>query len=151
MTSDDSLLADLRTMWHRGDPPPPGLAEQMIAAVAAADLDDELELLVLVRDSAVEPLAQVRGLATARVLYFQAVQGWSLDAEIDGDQVSGQLVDFEGEMDSVEVVVETTGGATWSTSLDEVGFFAMTAELAGSVRFVVRQGDIRSTSGWVTL
>jgi hypothetical protein len=151
MTSDDSLLADLRWMWHRSDPLPPGLVEQMIAAVAAADLDDELEMLVLVRDSATGPQAQVRGLATARVLYFQAAQGWSLDAEIDGDQVSGQLVDFDGDMRSVEVAVETTGGATWSTPLDEVGFFALRAELAGSVRFVVRQGDVRSVSGWVTL
>ena len=147
---DERLLASLRTMWHASDPPPPGLVDQMFGAVGAADLD--LELLVLVRDSATGPQAQVRGLSTARVLYFQAAQGWSLDAEIDGDQVSGQLVDFEGDPASVEVVVETSGGATWSTTLDEVGFFALRADdLAGAVRFVVRQGDSRSVSGWVTL
>ena len=48
-------------MWMTYDPPPPGLVATMIAAVAAADLDDEWEMLVLVRDSADEPAAQVSG------------------------------------------------------------------------------------------
>jgi hypothetical protein len=95
--SDDSLLDDLRAMWLLADPPPPGLAASMVATVAAADLDREWELLVLVRDSADEPAVQVRGLASARILYFTAAEGWSLDAEIDGDQVRGQLLDFDGD------------------------------------------------------
>lgn len=152
MTADDNeLLADVRAMWHRADPPPPGLADKMIATVAAADLDEELELLVLVRDSALEPQAQVRGVATARVLYFQAVQGWSLDAEIDDNRVTGQLLDFDGDMGSIEVVVETAGGASWSAGLDEVGFFALQTDLTDSVRFTVRQDGIGSMSGWVKL
>ena len=125
-------------MWLTYDPPPPGLTAAMIAAVAAADLDEEWELLVLVRDSADEPAAQVRGLSTARVLYFNAAAGWSLEAEIDGDQVTGQLLDHST--------------ATWGPSrsrwrpatarpgrpaLDEVGFFAMRAGASGSVRFTV--------------
>ena len=123
----------------------------MIAAVAAADLDAEWELLVLVRDSADEPAAQVRGLATARMLYFTAGEGWSLDAEIDGDQVRGQLLDLDGDPGSVEVVVETTDGQSWTTGLDEVGFFAIQAEPTGSIRFSVRRGGSVSTSRWVEL
>lgn len=151
-TEDDTrLLDDLRDMWWQADPPPPGLTTTMIAAVASADLDQEWELLVLVRDSANEPAAQVRGLATARMLYFTAAAGWSLDAEIDGGQVRGQLLDFDGDMGSVEVTVETTDGQSWTTRLDEVGFFAVDAEPTGSIRFTVRLGSSVSSSGPVAL
>ncbi len=150
-TGDTRLLDDLRDLWRLVDPPPPGLAATMIAALAAADLDDEWELLVLVRDSADEPAAQVRGLASTRMLSFTAGQGWSLDAEIDGDEVRGQLVDVVADIGSVEVTVETTDGQVWSTGLDEVGFFVIAAEPTGSVRFRVRLGDAVSTSRWVEL
>ena len=151
MTSGDALLGELRGMWTTYDPPPPGLVATMVAAVAAADLDEEWEMLVLLRDSADGPTAQVRGLSTARVLYFSAASGWSLDAEIDGDQVRGQLLDFEGDLTSVEVTVETTDDQTWTTPLDESGFFLIEAEPTGSVRFTVRSGDSVSSSRWVEL
>ncbi len=150
-TGDNRLLDDLRGMWWQADPPPPTLVPAMIAAVAATGLDEEWELLVLVRDSVDEPVAQVRGLATARMLSFTAPEGWSLDAEVDGDQVRGQVLDFDGDMGSVEVTVETTGGQSWTSGLDEVGFFAIRAEPTGSVRFVVRVGPTVSSSHWVEL
>lgn len=150
-TEDTRLLDDLRDMWWRSDPPPPGLTQTMIAAVVAAELDDEWELLALVRDSADEPAAQVRGLATARMLYFTAAAGWSLDAEIDDGQVRGQLLDLDGDMGSVEVTIETAGGRSWTTRLDEVGFFAIDAEPTGSIRFTVRRGATVSSSRWLAL
>lgn len=150
MTTDDTrLLDDLRDMWRLVDPPPPGLTGVMIAAVAVTDLDQEWELLVLVRDSADEPAAQVRGLATARVLYFAAVEGWSLDTEIDDGQVRGQLLDFAGDVGSVEVTLEIRDGQSWTTGLDEFGFFAIQAEPTGFVRFVLRHGEARASSHWV--
>lgn len=148
---DAALLEELRDMWMTYDPPPPGLVATMIAAVAAADLDAEWEMLTLVRDSGDEPAAQVRGLATSRILYFTAAEGWSLDAELDDGQVRGQLLDFDGDMGSVEVVVETTDGHSWTTALDEVGFFALSAEPTGSVRFTVRDGGRSATSRWIEL
>ena len=157
MTTDDDtrLLDDLRDLWSRTDPPPPGLSAAMIAAVAAAGLDDEWELLVLVRDSADEPAAHVRGLSTARVLYFNAAAGWSLEAEIDGDQVRGQLLDHDGPMKAVHVTLETRDGASWTTGLDEVVFFSILvsgqAEPAGSVRFSVRIKRTVASSGWIAL
>ena len=150
-TEDTRLLDDLRDMWWRSDPPPSGLTQAMIAAVAAADLDEEWELLVLVRDSADEPAAQVRGLATARMLYFTAAEGWSLDAEIDAGQVRGQLLDLDGDLASVEVTIESTDGQSWTTGLDEVGFFAIEAEPSGAVRFTVRRGGTVSSSRWLDL
>ena len=151
MTDDDRLMAQLRDLWTTADPPPEGLVEAMIAAVAATGLDDDLELLILVRDSADEPAAQVRGLGTARVLYFRAVQGWTLDAEIDGNQVRGQLLDYNGDLGSVEVGLETRDGQLWTSALDEVGFFGIQADLTGWIRFTVTQGDLVSASRWVEL
>ena len=103
-------------MWVRADPPPPGLGATMVATVAAADLDEEWELLVLVRDSADEALAQVRGLGTARMLSFSAAAGWALEAEIDGDHFSGQVLDLDVDQDptDVEIAVETRAGERWS-------------------------------------
>jgi hypothetical protein len=147
--ADDSLLDDLREMWLLADPPPPGLTASMIATLAAADLDREWELLVLVRDSADEPAAQVRGLASARILYFTAAEGWSLDAEIDGDQVRGQLLDFDGDMGSVEVALESRSGERWASALDEVGFFAITAAVSGEIRFTVSNGSGSASSRWI--
>lgn len=149
-TEDDTrLLDDLRDLWWRADPPPPELTSTMIAAVAAADLDDEWELLVLVSDSADGPAAQVRGLSTSRVLYFNAAAGWSLEAEIDGDEIRGQLLDLDGDPGAVVVGLEAKDGTSWTTGVDEVGYFAMRAEAAGSVRFTVRIGHKVATSGWI--
>ncbi|MCF6377191.1 hypothetical protein L2K70_06220 [Nocardioides KLBMP 9356] len=146
---DLALLEELRTMWVTYDPPPPDLTATMIAAVAAAGLDDEWEMLTLVSDSADGPVAQVRGLSTSRVLYFNAAAGWSLEAEIDGTDVKGQLLDHPGDMDSVEVALETRDGASWTTGVDEVGFFALTATPTGSVRFAVTIGGRVARSRWL--
>ncbi|SED39453.1 hypothetical protein SAMN04489844_4324 [Nocardioides exalbidus] len=152
-TGDDALLEELRDMWLTYDPPPSDLVAKMIAAVAASDLDQEWELLVLVRDSAEEAAAAVRGLATARMLYFTVAEGWSLDAEIDGDQVRGQLLDFDGDMGSVEVAVETRGASAelWRSGLDEFGFFSIEAEPTGEVRFTVHYRGHAVSSRWVEL
>ncbi|MBC2933403.1 hypothetical protein [Nocardioides sp. zg-1228] len=148
---DAALLGRLREMWTTCDPPPPGLTETMIAAVAAADLDDEWELLVLVRDSREEPAAEVRGVTTSRILYFTAAEGWSLDAEVEEGQVRGQLLDFDGDMGSVEVVVEAEDGQRWTTGLDDVGFFVLAAAPTGAVRFTLGDGHRSATSRWIDL
>ena len=149
-TEDTRLLDDLRDMWWRSDPPPAGLAQAMIAVVASADLDEEWELLVLVRDSADEPTGSVRGLSTARVLYFNAAAGWSLEAEIDGNDAKGQVLDLD-DLSGVQVTVESAAGDSWTSGLDEVGFFALEVELTGSVRFTVRVGETVASSRWVEL
>lgn len=150
-TDDEQLLGALKAMWEQGDPPPTDLTRTMVAAVAAADLDDELELLLLVHDSADAPAAAVRGVGVARVLYFRAVQGWTLDTEIDGDEVSGQLLDFHGDLDGVQVSVESRSGGRWSAAVDESGFFTMTAQPVGWIRFTIDEGGVASSSRWVEL
>jgi hypothetical protein len=65
--------------------------------------------------------------------------------------VRGQLLDFDGDLGSVEVEVETTDGQSWTTGLDEVGFFAIAAEPTGSIRFTVRHRRKAVSSRWVEL
>lgn len=45
---DDDLWSRLRELWSHADPPPTDLADRVITAVAAEDLDREYELLRLV-------------------------------------------------------------------------------------------------------
>ena len=91
----------------------------------------------------------MRGVATTRVLYFRAVEGWTLEAEIDGDHISGQLVDYQDHLGPVEVTAETMAGERWSAELDEVGFFTLRAECHGWIRFRVSQDGLDARSGWV--
>jgi len=152
MTHEDArLLADLRVMWQQADPPRPDLADELVAVVVTADLDEALELLVLVHDSASGPQTAVRGVSTSRVLRFRTPQGWTLQVELDGDRLRGELLDVDEDLATVEVGAETSGGETQWVHPDEVGFFTVHAELLGAVRFTVRRGGLSTTSGWVPL
>ena len=156
MTHDDvRLLADLADMWQQADPPRPDLADEMVAVVVTADLDEDLELLVLVHDSAQGPQAAIRGVSTSRALRFRTIQGWTLQVELDGDRLSGELLDVggdtDGDMARIEVGVETSGGSTQWVRPDEVGFFTVRVDLVGAVRFTVRHDGLSTTSGWVPL
>ena len=74
----------------------------------------------------------------------------SAKAEIDGDQVRGQLLDLD-DLSAVQVTLETAAGESWTTGLDEVGFFAFQAEATGSIRFTIRRGKAVASSRWVEL
>jgi hypothetical protein len=65
---DRTLLARLRSMWERLDPPPAGLADKMIAAIELDSLDFEYELLALTQP--VQPLAGARGSSDASTMTF---------------------------------------------------------------------------------
>lgn len=70
--SDGGLLAELRVMWQDRDPMPAGLVAAVLTSIAALDLDEEYELLVLVE--ATQRLAGVRGAAEARTFTFSSEQ-----------------------------------------------------------------------------
>lgn len=59
MTERDPIFTSLRAMYEVLDPPPAHLADAMIAAIAAEDLDSEYELLSLLGRST--ELAGTRG------------------------------------------------------------------------------------------
>lgn len=47
----DPLMIDLRRLWEQTDPVPADLADTMIAAIEATDIDAEYELMTLVQRS----------------------------------------------------------------------------------------------------
>lgn len=49
--TDDQLMEAIRDLWQTADPPPPDLADGVLAALAAADLEFEYELLSLIETS----------------------------------------------------------------------------------------------------
>lgn len=163
MNLDDVvLLDDLQRHWELNDPPPVDLVDLMIAAVAAADLDWpaewDLELLTLTYDSAREEAVAVRGLTTARTLTFGREQGPRVDLEVDGASVNGQVVGLPnstGDATVVDVLLETTSGARWSTTVDEVGFFTISApSIVGrkvTIRLTITVDGQRIATEWVTL
>ena len=138
MTDDDRLLEELRDLWMTDDPPPPGLVETMIAAVAAADLDDEFELLILVRDSrrrARRPGAGTRHRAGPLLPRRPGLDPRRGDRRRPGPRTAARL--RRRPRARSRSCVETRDGQRWTSALDEVGFFALDAELTGSVRFTV--------------
>ena len=64
---DAELFDAIREMWDAADPVPDGLAERMVAAVAAEGIGDELELLDIVEDAR---RAEVRARTDLRTLQF---------------------------------------------------------------------------------
>ncbi len=74
VTPDDThLLRDISRLWETLDPPPPDLADGVLAAIAAIDLEFEFELLTLVESH--DSLAGTRS-ATAQAA---EVGSWSLE------------------------------------------------------------------------
>lgn len=107
-TDDAALFAALRRTWSDADPVPAGLVDDMVAAVASADLGREYALLVLVESDAT---SAVRGDADMLTLQFsdgrtsmlvhvtQADDGSRrLDGWVDGDVADVRLVQEGGEL-----------------------------------------------------
>ena len=151
MTTDDeaALLDDLRAMWgeqtrRRPDWPPPWSPPSRRPTWTRSGRCSSW--------SATPPTGRPRRSAAWPLRGCSAstpTSGWSLEAEIDGDEVRGQLLDLDGDPGAVVVGLETRDGSSWTTELDEVGFFSMRAGAAGSVRFTVRIGRTVATSGWL--
>ncbi|MET1058741.1 MAG: hypothetical protein ABWX84_04060 [Nocardioides sp.] len=51
--TDAQLMEAIRDLWEVADPPPPDLADGVLAALAAADLELEYELMTLIEASGV--------------------------------------------------------------------------------------------------
>ena len=71
----------------------------------------------------------------------------TLEVEIDGDTVRGQVVGGSAE----SVLVQRSIADDQPISLDAGGFFRVEDVAPGPVRFVVRAGDWTLTSPWVAI
>lgn len=122
--SEDELLAELKeALATAGDP------EQGITAGYAAwswrAVNDELETALLKYDSYVDAPMRVRGAqaSEARVLIFQGANEASLEIEVVGEQLIGQLVPPR----TAKIVLLVQEGIETETTTDDLGCFSFHA------------------------
>ena len=142
--TDDELLAEVREAVAEADLVTDRQREAARAAFTWRTVDDELAELL--HDSALEATA-VRGADdAARTLSF-ASGPLTLEVEIDGDTVLGQVVGQVAE----SVVLQRAETPDQTLEVDASGFFRAADVASGPVRFVVQSGGWTMTSPWVAL
>jgi hypothetical protein len=145
--SDESLLSELRAALADPGPAP----ERMVAAARAAfawrDLDEELELLTLAYDSALEDAAVLRDAQplTTRTIVFEG-DGLSLEVEL-GTGLTGQLIPPQAG----RVVVLGPGEAAVEATTDPTGCFRLARPAAGRIRIRCESAGGTWATGWLTL
>jgi hypothetical protein len=142
-TDDEGLMEELARAMGEAAAVPDHRREAARAAFTWRTID--AELLALTHDSLDLADAAVRGALDVRTLGFRA-DGLSLEIEVDGDRVFGQVLDTEVE----EVVVEAAEGVTRTSPVDSSGVFSVDVP-AGPVRFGIRVEGVLRRTPWVVL
>lgn len=148
--TDDELMAALAEAVAE----PETDARRRAAAQAAFTWRTiDTELAELLHDSALEAGAAVRSAAEGpRSLSFGR-SGLTLEIEIDGDQVLGEVI-AEGSAAGAGpavVVLRRPDSDDMTAETDAAGFFRFSGVVPGSVRFEVTRGEWSLTTPWVTL
>jgi hypothetical protein len=142
--TDDELLAELRAALAEADLVTDRQREAARAAFTWRTVD--AELAELLHDSALEAAA-VRGADDApRTLSFASGE-LTLEVEIDGDTVMGQVVGAAAQ----SVVLQRSVSHDQPLEVDSAGFFRVEGVGPGPLRFVVQAGDWTLTSPWVAI
>jgi hypothetical protein len=141
-TDDEGLMHELGRALEQV-PVPDHRREAARAAFTWRTIDEEL--LALTHDSLDLADAAVRGALDVRTLGFESA-GLSLEIEVDGDQVFGQLLDA----DVAEVEVESVGDGSQACPVDGSGIFSARVP-AGPVRFGVRVAGVLRHTPWIVL
>ena len=142
-TDDEGLMEELARAMGEVAAVPDHRREAARAAFTWRTID--AELLALTHDSLDLADAAVRGALDVRTLGFGS-DGLSLEIEVDGDRVFGQVLDRQAD----EVVVESAERGPQTVPVDSSGVFSVVVP-TGPVRFGVRvDGALRRTP-WVVL
>lgn len=143
--SDDELLAALGEAVAESGAVSDRRRDAARAAFTRRTVDEELAELL--HDSLLDAGAAVRSSGgTPRALTFGR-SGITLEVEVDGDQVLGEVVDGAG----AHVTLQRPDVEDVSADTDAAGFFRFSEVGAGLVRFVVEVGGFVLTTPWVTL
>jgi hypothetical protein len=148
---DDPLLAELAEAQGAARAVPESMRVAARAAFAWRTVDEELELLVLLHDSALVGDAGGTGDVRAapsdgpRELTFRGA-ALSVEIEVGGD-VMGQLVPPQPG----RVTLAGTQQVFAETEADELGCFRLPRPERGPVRLVCRTDDAAVTTGWIRL
>lgn len=151
--TDDQLMALLDEAVKEADAVPDRRREAARAALTWRSVDDELAELL--HDSALDAGAAVRSASAPgpRSLAFGR-SGLTLEVEVDGDQVLGEVI-ASGDAAAAEglasVTLQRPETPDVTTTVDAAGFFRFAGVETGAVRFVVERGGWSLTTPWVTL
>jgi hypothetical protein len=141
-TDDEGLMTELGMALDQLAVPE-HRREAARAAFTWRTIDEEL--LALTHDSLEMADAAVRGALDVRTLGFESDE-LSLEIEVDGARVFGQVLDAEAD----EVLVESVEDGTRTIPVDPSGVFSADVP-TGPVRFGVRvDGALRHTP-WIVL
>jgi len=94
----------------------------------------------------VEAGAAVRGTGEPRTVSFTG-GGVSLEVELTEREIMGQLTGPS----SSDVTFESADGRVRQVPTDDFGFFSLTGEDHGLVRFALRSNDARYVTEWIVL
>ena len=141
---DDVLMSVLGKALHPDPAIPDRWREAALAAYAWRTVDEEL--LALTHDSDVDAGAAVRGLGEPRTVSFTG-GGLSLEVELTEREIMGQLT----APASSDVTFESADGRVREVATDDSGFFSLTGEDHGLVRFALRSNETRYVTEWIVL
>src|SRR4051794_24439375 len=141
-TDDERLMHELGRALDQV-PVPDHRREAARAAFTWRTIDEEL--LALTHDSLELADAAVRGTLDVRTLGFES-DGLSLELEVDGDRVFGQVL----EADVDQVIVESADDGSQTAPVDPSGVFSLVVP-TGPVRFGVSVGGVLRRTPWIVL
>jgi hypothetical protein len=142
-TDDEGLMEELARAMEQMAAVPDHRREAARAAFTWRTIDEEL--LALTHDSLDLADAAVRGALDVRTLGFES-DGLSLEIEVDGDRVFGQVLDADVQ----QVMVESVDEGSHTSPVDASGVFSVRVP-AGPVRFGVRVGGVLRHTPWIVL
>ncbi|MCX6399685.1 MAG: hypothetical protein NTX33_07135 [Propionibacteriales bacterium] len=148
--TDDQLMAALADAVAEPDP---ATADRRREAAQAAFTwrTVDAELAELLHDSALEAGAAVRsGQEGRRTLTFGR-SGRTLEIEIDGDQVLGEVIADDESAGPTQVILRRPDADDVVVEADASGFVRFSAVAPGLVRFVVERARWSLTTPWVAL
>ncbi|MFC5729197.1 MULTISPECIES: hypothetical protein [Nocardioides] len=150
--TDDELMAELAEAVAEQTTVTDARREAARTAFTWRTVDEELAELL--HDSALDAGAAVRSSADGpRSLSFGR-SGLTLEVEVEGDQVLGQVIG-EGAASGTEIPATVTlrrpGVEDTQVEADRSGFFRFSGVGPGPARFVVKQAAWSLTTPWVSL
>jgi len=135
---DAEILAGLRGLHARLDPPPPAMAEQMLLAMALANLDAELAAVSGERLAG----SGARAAEQTRTITFDAVSLTVMVAVVERTDDRVRLDGWLAPAAALRVELrmpQADGRASLETSADETGRFVFRAVARGLVWLVVHR------------
>ena len=145
---DARLVAALAEAVAAEEPVPPEVVGAAKAAYTWRTVDAELAALTYDSLAETEVAARVRSVLTSdRSLSFE-IDDLSLDVDVTGDRLVGQLTDPR----PAQVTVETPAGPASAVSAGESGFFSTQRPAAGLIRLRVDvPGAAPLVTPWIRL